>query len=60
MHRMSVLLSALAQTQFEQGGSIGGIFPCIPAFDMALTHSMAFEKSIHFSSEFIFPVYKSL
>lgn len=40
-HKMAVLSQALAQTPLEQGAGLGGVFPLIPASDMALTRFMA-------------------
>lgn len=57
---MDVLLSALAQAQFKQGGGTGGVFPLIPTSYTALTHFLALGKSLHFSPELIFIVCKSL
>lgn len=57
---MDVLLSALAQAQFKQGGGTGGVFPLFPTSYTALTHFSALGKSLHFSPELIFVVCKSL
>lgn len=55
MNKMGVLSSALAQTRFEWGGGTGGVFPLIPASDMALTlwpweNHFAFLLSLFFLS----------
>lgn len=57
---MDVLLSALAQAEFKQGGGTGGVFPLIPTSYTALTHFLALGKLLHFSPQLIFIVYKSL
>lgn len=46
---MDVLLSALAQAQFKQGGGTGGVFSLIPTPYTALTHFLALGKSSLFS-----------
>ncbi|NXT09012.1 ASCC1 protein, partial [Prunella fulvescens] len=53
----------IAQFKQEEGVqefSLLKVFPLIPTSDTALTHFLALGKSLHFTPEFIFIVYKSL